>query len=668
MAKELSKLLSSALLNLVSFAFRFKREGSKGMFLIDHETPVDLLYYDVIAETIVKRVLESKAKPITVGVHGDWGAGKSSVLAMAEKRFGSTPEVLCIKFNGWQFQGFEDAKAALIETIITELRDAKKDNESLQTKAAKLLRRFDYLKVAKKSLPWVASAITGIPHPQQITDAWSLLHGIVGCAKEDLTIEKVTKAVTEAGWILKPEKEEKMPEQIRAFHSEFEQLIDVAGIEKLVVLIDDLDRCLPKTAIETLEAIRLFLFAPKTAFIIAADEAMIEYAVKQHFPDLPTVSGPTSYARYYLEKLIQVPFRIPALGYTETQTYIALILAQAGLGEDHEHFTKLLPRARQCLSQPWNATVLDQAMAKEALFGQNQGDVPPEISQAITLSQQIARVLTDGTKGNPRQIKRFLNSMLLRNEIAAARGFGAAIKQPILAKIMLAESFNPTFYDQMTKATYASSDGRPKELIALEKSVKVQVGANSRTEDSKEDVLKEADDWSKSEWISTWAKFDPQLSGVDLRPYMFVTRDKRSYFGGAAGTSHLDSIVDALLGKELAVKSVESQLTKLTPLEAEQVFEAVQNRITQADDFSARPVGLIAMAKSIPTLQRRLFNFLRDIPPSKVPGWVMTGFDNVFTDQSVKDDFAATIEKWVEGGQSRQLLAAAKMAKIPKRK
>jgi putative protein kinase ArgK-like GTPase of G3E family len=60
------------------------------MFLIDHETPVDLLYYDAIAETIVGRVLESKAKPITVGVHGDWGAGKSSVLAMAEKRFGST--------------------------------------------------------------------------------------------------------------------------------------------------------------------------------------------------------------------------------------------------------------------------------------------------------------------------------------------------------------------------------------------------------------------------------------------------------------------------------------------------------------------------------------------------------------------------------------------------
>lgn len=50
-----------------------------------------------------------------------------------------------------------------------------------------------------------------------------------------------------------------------------------AGVEQLVVLIDDLDRCLPDTAIETLEAVRLFVFTSRTAFVVAADEAMIEY-------------------------------------------------------------------------------------------------------------------------------------------------------------------------------------------------------------------------------------------------------------------------------------------------------------------------------------------------------------------------------------------------------
>ncbi|MEA2728231.1 MAG: hypothetical protein QOF70_2706 [Acetobacteraceae bacterium] len=71
-------------------------------------------------------------------------------------------------------------------------------------------------------------------------------------------------------------------------------------------------RRLPNTAIATLEAIRLFLFVERTAFVIGADEVMIEHSVREHFPDLPPSSGPASYARNYLEKLIQVPFRISA--------------------------------------------------------------------------------------------------------------------------------------------------------------------------------------------------------------------------------------------------------------------------------------------------------------------------------------------------------------------
>ena len=87
------------------------------MFLSDHETAIDLLYYDAIAKTVVKRILESKEKPITIGIHGDWGAGKSSVLAMAESQLRANEHVLCLKFNGWQFQGFEDAKIPIVGIV-----------------------------------------------------------------------------------------------------------------------------------------------------------------------------------------------------------------------------------------------------------------------------------------------------------------------------------------------------------------------------------------------------------------------------------------------------------------------------------------------------------------------------------------------------------------------
>src|SRR5579885_2789667 len=101
------------------------------------------------------------------------------------------------------------------------------------------------------------------------------------------------------------------PKEIAEFRRTFDTLLTAARIDQLRVLIDDHDRCLPDTAIETLEAVRLFVFTSRTAFVVAADEAMIEYAVRKHFPDLPDTTGPMTYSRNYLEKLIQVPFRIP---------------------------------------------------------------------------------------------------------------------------------------------------------------------------------------------------------------------------------------------------------------------------------------------------------------------------------------------------------------------
>ena len=56
---------------------------------------------------------------------------------------------------------------------------------------------------------------------------------------------------------------------------------------------------------------------------------MIEYSVRKHFPELLETTSPRDYARNYLEKLIQVPFRIPALGETETRTYVTLLLIGA---------------------------------------------------------------------------------------------------------------------------------------------------------------------------------------------------------------------------------------------------------------------------------------------------------------------------------------------------
>ncbi|MCG4274512.1 KAP family NTPase [Acetobacter senegalensis] len=91
-----------------------------------------------------------------------------------------------------------------------------------------------------------------------------------------------------------------------------------------MVLIDDLDRCLPETTISTLEAIRLFLFLKNTAFVIAADNDMIKHAVRRHFEGVPDDLLVTN----YFDKLIQVPIRVPPLGTQEVRAYMMLLFVE----------------------------------------------------------------------------------------------------------------------------------------------------------------------------------------------------------------------------------------------------------------------------------------------------------------------------------------------------
>jgi predicted KAP-like P-loop ATPase len=392
------------------------------MILSDNETKVDLLNYEAIAATIVELLRQRPEQPMTIGVHGDWGAGKSSVLEMIEAALEKDDKALCLKFNGWRFQGFDDAKIALIEGIVAGLLE-KRPALSKATEIVKdVFQRIDWLKVAKNAGGLAITAHTGIPMPGQIEGILHAAEAVI--ADPAKAAKELQSTVTGLKGLLKPDTHSKSaPKEIEEFRKAFDKLLKAADIDQLVVLIDDLDRCLPDTAIETLEAVRLFVFTSRTAFVVAADEAMIEYAVRKHFPDLPDTTGPLTYSRNYLEKLIQVPFRIPALGDIETRIYVTLLLVGTGLGDNNQAFRNLISLARERLKRPWTSAPFDTAAAKGAL-----GDGFASVQTELFLSEQIGPTLAAGTNGNPRQIKRFLNAMILRQRTAQARGFGDEVK------------------------------------------------------------------------------------------------------------------------------------------------------------------------------------------------------------------------------------------------
>ncbi len=142
---------------------------TKLLFLSDHETSVDLLYYEAISRTIVKFVRQSADQPLTIGVHGDWGAGKSSILKMISGAFQNQDGILTIWFNGWTFEGFDDAKTVVIETLVTELKRARPTSTKVADAAKKVLRRIDWLKVAQKAGGLAFTVTTGIPAPDLVS-------------------------------------------------------------------------------------------------------------------------------------------------------------------------------------------------------------------------------------------------------------------------------------------------------------------------------------------------------------------------------------------------------------------------------------------------------------------------------------------------------------------
>lgn len=630
------------------------------MILSDSETDLDLLNNEAIAKTIIDLITERAEQPVTIGIHGDWGAGKSSILEMIDSSLREKKDIICIKFNGWRFQGFEDAKIALIEGIVSELIE----NRSLKTKAGELVKeifqKIDWLKVAKKAGGLAFSAYAGLPPIEEINSIVQTIQGLT-VSPEKIEDRETLRLLNEKFSNIKLTSDvgsKNLAKEFSEFQAKFGELLDKADVKQLVVLIDDLDRCLPETAIEILEAIRLFLFTRKTAFIVAADEAMIEYAVRKHFPDLPESSTSQTYARKYLEKLIQIPFRIPALGEPETRTYVKLLLIGAEIGDTSTEFKALVKYAREKLIRPWIARSLETTEIQRILK-----DKYEKIQPALSLSDQIGPILSSGVKGNPRQIKRFLNTLILRSKTASARGFAADIELPILAKLMLAERFIPNFFDQIANLSASSSQGKCNDLKHLEAYVnetldssksnkKVRADSLQTKEVSKEES-QQLREWKNSGVIREWAKVQPLVGDKDLRPYLFIAKDRKDYFGANSAIGHLHTIAEQLLEPKFIIQSFDLKLNMLNPNEASEVFELLVTRIKGSNNLQTAPrgaEGLAILVKNHPHLQSLLLDFLENLQIDKLGVWVCLGWPDAITDPNYLKRFKELLNVWSKKG------------------
>lgn len=625
------------------------------MIVADNETDVDYLYYEPVAKTVVRLIREQAGEPLTVGLHGDWGAGKSSSLMMIEKAFEAETDTLCVRFNGWLFEGYDDAKAVLIETIVAELLEKRSAIPSLKAKAAKVLKSVSWMKVARTLGGAAMTAFTGIPNGDLIHGLGKVAKEVIANPADTLTGEMFTRVFDGAIEHFKADSPENTaPQRIHQFRKEFEELLEDAKVDRLVVLVDDLDRCLPETAIATLEAIRLFLFVPNAAFVIAADEGMIEYAVRRHFPELPSTVGPNSYARNYLEKLIQVPFRMPALGQFETRIYLTLLLyLNAGADAKSDAFKDIIEVAREALRKPW----MGEGFSRDEIGKKTA--VNAKLNEALQVAADLTPILAEGASGNPRQIKRFANSMKLRLEIAEERGFGKDLSAPILGKLMLAERFSANLFN--TIASDSAASGKSKAIADLEEgatsgaktTTKADFRRGRATETSAEEI-----------WGTRWAALSPKLADVDLRPYIFVSRDRRANVGPLSVSDPVAALSERLSSNAMTVRTTDTKLvSSLTTSEAERVFEALALKVTSAGDLRQRPdaaEGLAFLVETRRELQDTLLVLLSRLPVGSLGSWVLTGWQKAL-DAGHQSKFREQVQNWEVQEENPQLREIAKL-------
>ena len=408
--------------------------------------------------------------------------------------------------------------------------------------------------------------------------------------------------------LLKSDDESKGPtiagsaEVSRGFHSEFKELIEAtAGIRPVVVLIDDLDRCLPDQVIETLEAIRLFLSTPGTAFVIAADERLVRDAVRHRYA--VTSETEMDLPREYLEKLVQVAIRIPPLARPETESYCNLLVAQRLLGPDE--FGLVLDKARSIRRSGQLQVSCNVGIAREAL----STDLPAKLEEEFGFIEQMIGPLAAGLKGNPRQIKRYLNTLDMRRRTAKRRGI--SIDEAVLAKLVVLEYVRDARHRDLDTWQRRGS-GLSEEIAQLE-----EVHADLATVQS-DPVI---GTWAADTWIRNWLAVEPKLAGVDMSSYFFLSRDRASD-GGAS--SHLPPDLQILVANlESDTSSVrEPAIDRVKSLQAEQqlmVLEASAARLRILQDKQPMMKSMIEIAADQSPLVGVVAAALAAVPYPEVP-------------------------------------------------
>lgn len=232
----------------------------------------------------LSKFINKSDTPITIGLQGEWGTGKTSLMSLLLENF-IEGDIACSWVNTWEYSLFKDAHETtpgVLKGMLEKLKDSCKER-GIWTLKDESNEKF---KKASRFLGGIANQVISNQTGINIKDAASSNTSLDATQTEIAEIKKLI-----SGLIQELINDTKNP------------------VKKVVFFIDDLDRIPPNEAVEVLESLKNIFDIPNCIFILAIDYDVVVKGLESKFG--PKTKENEREFRSFFDKIIQVPFSMP---------------------------------------------------------------------------------------------------------------------------------------------------------------------------------------------------------------------------------------------------------------------------------------------------------------------------------------------------------------------
>ncbi len=262
------------------------------------------------AEALAEVIMSSRAE-FAVGILGSWGSGKTTLMQAIKRELERYESVVPVWFAAWRYE----REPSLLLPLLDVLREALEDRAKAQDERG--WAHDAAVAVSRAGLAFLAGL--------------KLKAGLPGGVGVDWELGKTMEAIRA---------DREKPAPLSFYHAGYRMLgeaiekLSAGGTRRVVIFIDDLDRCLPTNALDVLESMKLFFDVEGCVFVVGLDREIAEKAVAVKYRSIAEegTAGPDISGSDYVKKLFQVPFTLPPITAGHLKGYLNTIERHGGFG------------------------------------------------------------------------------------------------------------------------------------------------------------------------------------------------------------------------------------------------------------------------------------------------------------------------------------------------